>query len=591
MPAGNRRPHPVLTDSPVARASGPRILFLVGAMLTVAILQWIQHMRLTGDIHGLTPIFFDLFAFGDFGGTVCALLILALAALVPVHSPGARIFRWAGEHPVLIAAVSFIVLCCGALLVYHNHPLSMDEYAAYFQSRVFAAGHLAGQFPLPVMDWLIPPGFQEFFLNVSPTTGQVASTYWPAHALILTPFALIGIPWACNPLLSALTLIVIHRLALRIFADTEAAGFALLLTVASPVFFGIGISYYSMPSHLLANSLYALLLVRPTLGRVFAAGIVGSVALSLHNPVPHMLFAVPWLIWIATRQGGIRLLIALGAGYLPLCALLGIGWFEFSTHLKASGPQVANAGADSAQRLQEALSVFQAPNATVFFSRSVALAKVWVWAVPGLLILACYGAVRERRNVTCLLLAASALTTLIGYLFFPQDQGHGWGYRYFHSAWVALPLLATAALYRPADKSDTQTDAAAPAQSGVFGDQATKSYVATCVLLTLVIGVGFRAWQMQGFMASDLKQLPNYKGNEHRVVIIDSRFSFYGADLVQNDPWLRGNEIRMFSHSAAEDAQMMQQNFPLLHMVYADRYGSVWSTAPSQLRPPAHPGR
>ncbi len=134
-----------------------------------------------------------------------------LAVLVPVQSPGPRIFRWAGEHPLLIAAISFIVLCCGALGVYHNHPLSMDEYAAYFQSRVFAAGHLAGQFPLPLMDWLIPPGFQNFFLNVSPTTGQVASAYWPANALIMTPFALLGIPWPATRSLSALTLIVVHR--------------------------------------------------------------------------------------------------------------------------------------------------------------------------------------------------------------------------------------------------------------------------------------------------------------------------------------------------------------------------------------------
>lgn len=575
----------MLSNSPVARAAGPRILFLGGAVVTVAVLQWIQHMRMTGDIHGLTPIFFELFAYGDYGGAICALVILALAVFGPVNPPVPRIFRWVGEHPMVVAALSLVVLSCGALGVYRNHPLSMDEYAAYFQSRVFAAGHLTGQFPLPLMDWLIPPGFQNFFLNVSPTTGQVASSYWPAHALLMTPFTLLGIPWACNPLVSALTLIVIHRLALTVFADTEAAGFALLLTAASPVFFGIGISFYSMPSHLLANCLYALLLVRPTGGRVFAAGVIGSVALSLHNPVPHLLFAVPWVIWIATRPDGIQLLITLIVGYLPLGALLGIGWFEFASQLKASGSQSAGAAMDSPHRLTEALAVFQIPSATVFFSRSVALAKIWIWAVPGMLILACYGSFRERRHAACMLLAASALTTLIGYLFFPQDQGHGWGYRYFHSAWVALPILATAALYRPGGKSATSTEPDA-VHAGMFQDAATRSYVASCILLTLVIGVGFRAWQVHGFMSSDLKQVPQYAGTEHRIVMIDSTFSFYGADLVQNDPWLRDNEIRMFSHGAEADTQMMQQNFPRVHRVYADRYGSVWSTAPSQLRAP-----
>jgi hypothetical protein len=562
----------VLADSPVVRSTGARILFLVSAVVTSAILLWIHQMR----PHGLTTIFFLLFVQGDYGATICALLILIVAIFVPNRSSARGMFLWTGEHPMLVATVSLVALVWGALGVYHNHPLSMDEYAAYFQSRVFAAGHLSGQFPPPLMDWLIPPSFQDFFLNVSPVTGQVASSYWPAHALIMSPFTLVGMPWACNPILSALTLLVVHRLALSMFEDAEAAGMALLLTAASPVFFGIGISYYSMPAHLLASSLYALLLVRPTPAKAFAAGMLGSIALSLHNPIPHMLFAVPWLIWIATRQGGIRLLAALCAGYLPLCILLGVGWFEFSNHLRAGGQQLVAANADAADRFKDMLAVFSLPTATVLLSRSIALAKLWVWAVPGLLILACCGAVRGRGNITCRLLAASALTTLIGYVFFPQDQGHGWGYRYFHSAWMALPLLATAAIYRPTRLKDMRDDSAA-APINIFADPATKSYLAACILLTLVFGVGFRAWQMQGFIADDLDQLPRYQGTERRIVLIDTRFSFYGADLVQNDPWLRGNEIRMFSHGVVEDGKMMAQYYPTWRRVYSDRFGTVWS--------------
>jgi hypothetical protein len=571
----------VLTNSPVVRATGPRVLFLVGAVVTAAVSLWMQQLRLGADTHGLTPIFFTLFAYGDYGAAVCALVILVLAAVTPVDLPARRLLRWAGEHPCIIAAVSAIVLSLGALFVYHDHPLSMDEYAAYFQSRAFAAGHLTGTFPLPLMDWLIPPGFQDYFLNVSHASGGVASSYWPSFALILTPFTRVGVPWACNPLVSALTLLAIHRLAMEMFADREAAGTALLLTVASPVFFGIGISYYSMPAHLLANSVFALLLVKPTIRRAFAAGIVGSIALTLHNPVPHILFAIPWLFWILSRPERLGLVSALCLGYAPLCALLGVGWFLFSGQLTHEGLAVVAGSSDGLQRVS---SAFGLPTSTVFLARLIGAAKIWIWGVPGLLLLACAGGWRARANTPCRLFAASALLTFVGYLFVPVDQGHGWGYRYFHSAWMALPLLATAAIYRPADKAATPANSAG---SGIFADQATKSYVAACILLTLVIGVGFRAWQMQSFMANDLKQMPRYKGTEHRVVIIDSTFSFYGADLVQNDPWLRGNEIRMFSHGAAADTQMMQQNFPLLHMVYADRYGAVWSTAPSQMRPPS----
>jgi hypothetical protein len=88
-----------------------------------------------------------------------------------------------------------------------------------------------------------------------------------------------------------------------------------------------------------------------------------------------------------------------------------------------------------------------------------------------------------------------------------------------------------------------------------------------------------RAWQMQEFIAHDLDQLPHYTGTQRRVVIVDGRHSFYAADLVQNDPWLRGGVIRMYSHGTEADSAMMAEHYPNLRRVYADRYGTVWSQA------------
>jgi hypothetical protein len=566
---------------PVVRSAGPRTLFLVCALVTIAILLWTLQMRVTGNVHGLSASFFVLFAGNDYPGAVCALLILVGAFFGSRYLPAQRMVRWAGDHPFVIALVTGALLALGTLGIYHNHPLAMDEYAAYFQSRAFAAGRLAGRFPAPLLDWLIPPGFQDYFLNVSRAAGTVAETYWPGFALLLTPFTWASVPWLCNPAISASTLLVIHRLALELFDDREAAGFALLLTVASPVIFANGISYYSMPAHLLANSVFALLLLHPAPLRAAAAGVVGSFALVLHNPVPHMLFAAPWLIWIATRRGGLRSLTALIAGYLPLCALLGIGWFLFSGHLIGEGLRSAAAAASPSHRLQSMVKIFSLPDATVLLARFIGIAKTWVWAVPGLMILATAGAIRWRHDALCRLLTASALLTLLGYFLVPVDQGHGWGYRYFHSAWMALPLLATAALFRPASRA-----AETEHPPRLFQDRGTQDFVAACILLTLIFGVGFRAWQIQDFIARDLSQMPHYKGTERRIVIIDSSSSFYGADLVQNDPWLRGNEVRMYSHGARADEQMMAKNYPELHRIYADRYGSVWSRASAAPGPP-----
>jgi hypothetical protein len=423
------------------------------------------------------------------------------------------------------------------------------------------------------MDWLVPPGFQNYFISVSKVTGNVASAYWPSFALLLTPFTALGIPWACNPVISALTLVVAHRLGLKIYGDRDAAAMVVLFTVASPVFFSDGISYYSMSAHLLANSLYALLLIDPTRRKAMLAGVVGSIALTLHNPVPHILFAAPWIIWLLTRERGLRLSAWLAVGYAPLCLILGVGWFWFTGHLRQAGLPVSTGG-HSLSGMLDSLSVFSFPSESIVLARFVGIAKVWVWAVPGLILLACVGSWKSWRHPALRLLSWSALLTLLGYFMVPVDQGHGWGYRYFHSAWIALPLLAAGAL----------TPSPIGRQGTFFEDAGSRTFIVTCAVLTLLIGVPFRAVQVRDFMMEDLAQLPAYPGNERQVVLIRRDNSFYG-DLVQNDPWLRSNAIRMLSQGRDADALMMAQNFPDFHSVYIGPHGAVWAADKSPAMP------
>jgi hypothetical protein len=542
---------------PIARDRSTCLLFCAAVAGSVLVLEGIQYLG-THTTPPLTRIYLFLLERQDFWGAAFMLLTLLAALFVPSRLPAAAFLRWIGGHPYSIAFATFMVLCVSSLWVYHNHPLAMDEYAQVFQSRVFAAGHLTGRFPAPLMDWLIPHGFQQQFLFVSRQTGEVASVYWPSFALLLTPFTFLGMTWACNPCISAVTLIVAQRLAMRCLGDLESAGLVMLLTAASPVFFANGISFYSMPAHLLANCLFALLLIDPTPRRAFAAGMAGSIALTLHNPVPHILFAIPWLLWLATRPGGFRLSVAAGAGYAPLCLVLGLGWFELTAALHAAAPQAADVAGTQPALLDKLSQVFALPDGGVLLARLTGIAKIWVWAVPGLMVLAVAGAFRWRDQPWCRLMLCSALVTLLGYLFVPMDQGHGWGYRYFHSAWIALPLLAAAAVKA---KRDAQV------------------LTIACALLTLGAGVGLRARQIHDFIGDQLEQVPLYAGSGPHLIIIDPRFGYYAADLVQNDPWLRGNEIRMITRGRDEDADMMRRYFPQLHRVSADNAGTVWAAA------------
>lgn len=559
----------MLAHSPVVRAAAARNLFLATAIITALILLGIHELDELLPPNTFTPIFYRLFEILDFQGAVCALLILVCAVFVPSRPWATALLRWIGAHPGPIAAGSAALMCAGTLIVYQNHPLSMDEYSVFFQSKVFASGHLNGQFPAPLLDWLLPPWSRTLFFNVSDQTGGIVTAYWPSFALLLAPFTLLGIPWACNPLISACAVIAIHRLTLRLFESTESAGLAVLLTISSPVFFADGISYYSMQAHLLANTVYAILLIQPTARRLFLAGIVGSIALTLHNPLPHLLFAAPWVIQIIRRPEGSRLFGWLTLGYLPLCLLLGAGWFLFAAHLMHQG-MVPATHAVGPTLMERITWPFALPSTNIVLARVSGVAKIWLWAVPGLVLLATIGAWKRWDDSRCRTLVASALVTLAGYLFVWTDQGHGWGFRFFHSAWLVLPVLAAGAVGRRQSTPDND--------QGLEGGE-LRAFVVTSALLTLTAGLGLRAIQMRDFILDDLRQLPAYTGTERRVIIIDPRFSFYGADLAQNDPWLRGNVIRLIAHGPQADAAMMQEHFPDMHRVYADRFGTVWSAA------------
>lgn len=557
----------MLSTLPIARSPAVRRFFVATTLVTVGFMAWVTLLRNSNDTHGLSLVFMRLFLFEDHDALIVTLLLLIVLMLLPMRPDVRRVATWLAEHPWIMCSVTVAALCAGSVFVYHMQPLSMDEYAPVFQSQAFATGHLTGHFPSPVMNWLIPPGFQDTFLRVSPATGAVISGYWPSFALLLTPFTWLGIPWACNPVLSGLTLITLRKIALELFDSTEAAGLVMLLTLASPVFFADGVSYYSMTAHMLFNSVFVLLLLSPTPRRLVVAGVVGSIALSLHNPLPHTLFALPWVFWLARRSPGVRNIAWLALGYLPLTLLLLVGWFWFGNALMHQGGVPANLNADQVNGVKAAIAW---PTATVVLARFIGLAKVWIWAVPGLLLLAASGARTWRDDPRCMLLAASAAVTFVAYFFFVPDQGHGWGFRYFHSAWMALPLLAAGAL----------TPRTASSEHGASeGDGALTSFVILASLLMLVVGVGVRAVQIDSYMRDHLAQLPAYGGQEPRVVLVDPRTTVYGGDLVQNDPFLRGNATRMLLLNPEAVPAAVQFLHPDFHRVYADQHGEVWSAA------------
>jgi hypothetical protein len=387
---------------------------------------------------------------------------------------------------------------------------------------------------------------------------------------LLTPFTALGHPWLLNPLIGAATVVLMHRLAMALFNDPECAGHVALLTLASPAVTINAISYYSMPAHLLANGIFLLLLLNPSPLRALAAGFVGSVALVLHNPVPHMLFALPWFAWLAFNPSRWRLLGALVAGYLPACLVLGWGWALFVENLRSSAIPDASilerASEIFMRRLAGALEWTSSAGLT---ARFLDLCKLWLWASPALVTLALLGAWRLRRSHGhWMALAGSVLLTYFGYFLGHFDQGHGWGFRYFHSAWLALPLFAVLAWHGLPARPDDATPR--PSRSALPG------WGAGCAVLSLVILTALHAFQVERFITGHLAQLPVPASGEPRVVIINPASGYYSWDLVRNDPFLRDPFIALLSRGPRNDQTMMAARFPQYTLLSSDARGSVW---------------
>jgi hypothetical protein len=495
----------------------------------------------------------------DFQAAWLALGITILAALWNRPSPILRLVEIFGRHPYFVVLAGVVITSLGAVVVYHDYAFSMDEYAAVFQSKIFASGRLFAKLPHDLIDWLVVRGFNGSFLVASPETGRATEHYWPGFALLLAPFEFFRVPWLCNASLTGLAIFLIYWISKEITKDRQAAGWAMLFTVGSGAFVADALSYYSMQAHLTGNLLFVALLLKPTRYRSFAAGLVGSLALILHNPVPHTLFAVPWIAAMATHRDQRCCLLPLMLGYLPgVC--VGLGWVVFRSDIAsaAHGVSVVKGVAEG---------IFAWPDGTLLNMRAAALAKMWVWAVPCLYVFALLGRLRHRDNPHVRLLMQSAVLTFIGYLFVRFDQGHGWGYRYFHSAWGAIPILAGCAMTARSD-----------------ADRRLISFAGAAAILNLVVVIPFQMHEIDEVISQHLAQIPPPKRPGNNVYFIHPRGGFYVADMVQIDPLLRDRDLLLVSRGVHLDTQLIRENWPGAVKITSQPAADQWYLGPRDQR-------
>lgn len=520
-------------------------------------------------------IFWDLLHWDEmtvFPVFLAGTLLLAL----PVAPSGGRrsVLAWIAERPGFIAIGVALLLCILSLTIYQGRPLNQDEYAPWFQAQLFAQGHLFATYSPAWMSRLFDPVYHDPFFILDWRQGTVASSYWPGQALLMAPFAYFGAPWAFNPAVTGATIYVLWLLARDLLPGTEARSWVVLFALASPAFLINGISFYSMPAHLLLSLAYSWLLLESAPLRIAAAGLVGSFALLLHNPVPHILYCLPWIGWVATRdQRGPRNILILAAAYAPLSIVLGFGWYSLrSLHSCSPACAMASTAAitdavsatpDPTLVLALAKNVLVLPDMQLLQLRAGAAVKLWMSAVPGIFVLAWLGL--KRTHLTPLrLFAISAALTFVGYCFIPFSQGHGWGYRYFHAAWGALPLLAAAAMFE-----------------SPLTDARRTTLAMRVVAFSLIILVPAKLFVVERFISEHWNQMPPNCGSANEIVLKNG-VGYLGIDVVQNQPNLENKPLVLLGRGLRADRKFIESVLPNARLISVSGYGNTFFAGPAE---------
>ena len=534
-------------------------------------LWWLVALGFTSFVVAMLPPkmtapFWILVRAHDVSAAWMGVLVLVLArVLVPLFERlnWARVATFIERNLLILCALAFAFYAALSFWAYHHVPLAMDEYCPLTQSRSFVSGHLNGWVPPELLDWIMARGHREYFFVVSQSSGQYSTVYWPGLAILQTPFVAIGAPWLCNPFLGALALWGVHRLTFRISDSREAGMWAWLLMLASPVIAINAASLYSMPAHLAFNVFYCWLLLRDDRRGAFAAGLVGGFALVLHNPAPHLAFALPWIAFVAWKRR--RLLLPLLAGYLIFAIPLGFGWSKFvdgfdATRYSQSARAATGGESPFFEMIGRLSSVLSLPTLDLVLARLMGLAKTVVWAVPGLLVVAWLGwrgaATTTIDSRALRLLAASLFSTFALYFLVQLDQGHGWGFRYLHSAWFALPVAGACYLAR------------AP--------QNVRAFFGALCALSLLILLPQRALQVEGFIRAHRAQVPAATAPVS-ITFINGAHGLFTVDLLQNDPFLRNDDWRLRSHGARENELLARKYLVDAKREQSGAWGEIWS--------------
>ncbi|MGE3537857.1 MAG: glycosyltransferase family 39 protein [Candidatus Tectimicrobiota bacterium] len=338
-----------------------------------------------------------------------------------------------------VCGVGCLAAIALGLLVLQRFPNSGDEWCYLLQAEIFSQGQLSAP----------SPHLREFFdVGWMINNGKFYTQHPPGWPLLLAAGMLAGVPWLVNPLLGALTLLVLYVLGKSLYDDRRVAMLAVLYTLGSPFFLFHSASYWAHSSSLLTLSLSLLGLVRGLQKASLLAPLLGGVCGSLSfliRPLEQVtLLAACGLFCLlpsVRRRHGLKIgSLFCGTHLLGLGLLLGYHTVQ-NGHPLVSGYQLGYS-ASGAANIAWTLPTWHYIDDY--------LQALLLWTTPGLLLAAVgYGGYvlssRQRQRRTPdgdVLLLLTCGTYLLVYATVAYPSLVGYGPRYYYSLLGSIALLA-----------------------------------------------------------------------------------------------------------------------------------------------------
>ncbi len=454
------------------------------------------------------------------------------------------------EKTGFVALVMSVVLIFAHFFIYQSRPFLIDETCFQFQSEIFASGKLLGNWPYELRNALFPKFYYDHFLVIFPD-GSIFSRYWPGYSLLRAPFTWLAVPWLLNILLAVGCLYSTKAVLRRLFPNFSQAGaWGTLFLLASPSFLVNAISFFPNTFYVFSSLTFVALILKPTGRRLIAAGLLGSVAVVQHQPMPHTLFVIPWFCWLLFQEKGFQKVVILFVSYLPIGLLVGLGWSLWM--LDIGTPNKLGLPADTISEMLSALPA-QISDETKRFVHWIALYKIWVWSMPGLMLLAAIGFWKSSLLPVLRYFGYSAALTLIGYGFVPYDSGHGWGYRYFECAWPALVILGVGALCLGRNFLSEQNPTS------------LQRKILSAALLSFLIWTPYHLVNAQRLIYDQEITFPDFQEDASiEIAFVNAPLSYQQRkhDNLQNHPLLASPKIVMIGKGDLYIKHFMTKNFP-----------------------------